>query len=32
MYRLRSKLEPDSSKPQMLITERGVGYKFKRIA
>ena len=28
----RTKLEPDSSKPQMLITERGVGYKFKRIA
>ena len=32
IYRLRSKLEPDSCKPQMLITERGVGYKFKRIA
>ncbi|MFC2073126.1 response regulator transcription factor [Chloroflexota bacterium] len=32
IYRLRSKLEPDSSKPQMLVTERGVGYKFKSIA
>lgn len=28
IYRLRSKLEPDASKPQMLLTERGVGYKF----
>ena len=26
--RLRSKLEHDRSKPQMLLTERGVGYKF----
>ncbi|GAG99343.1 unnamed protein product, partial [marine sediment metagenome] len=30
IYRLRSKLEPDASKPQMLLTERGVGYKFVR--
>ena len=28
IYRLRSKLEPDASKPQMLLTERGIGYKF----
>jgi len=30
IYRLRSKLEPDASKPQMLLTERGIGYKFVR--
>ena len=30
IYRLRSKLEPDASKPRMLITERGVGYRFVR--
>jgi len=28
IYRLRSKLEPDASKPQMLLSERGIGYKF----
>jgi len=28
IYRLRSKLEPDAGKPQMLLTERGVGYRF----
>jgi len=30
IYRLRSKLEPDARKPQMLLIERGVGYKFVR--
>ena len=28
IYRLRSKLEREPGKPQMLITERGLGYKF----
>ena len=28
IYRLRSKLEPNASKPRMLLTERGLGYKF----
>jgi len=28
VYRLRSKLESDASKPQMLLTERGIGYRF----
>ena len=31
VYRLRSKIEPDVKKPQMLITERGIGYKFSRV-
>ena len=30
IYRLRSKLETDAGKPQMLLTERGIGYKFVR--
>jgi len=30
IYRLRSKLEPNASDPQLLLTERGVGYKFVR--
>jgi len=30
IYRLRSKLQPDGSKPQMLVTDRGVGYRFIR--
>jgi len=30
IYRLRSKLESNASDPQMLLTERGVGYKFIR--
>jgi len=30
IYRLRSKLENDAGKPQMLLTERGIGYKFVR--
>ncbi|MBA7684943.1 KDP operon transcriptional regulatory protein KdpE [subsurface metagenome] len=30
IYRLRSKLETDAKKPQMLLTERGIGYRFVR--
>jgi len=30
IYRLRSKLESDAGKPRMLLTERGIGYKFVR--
>jgi len=30
VYRLRQKLEPDAEKPQMLLTERGIGYRFAR--
>ena len=30
IYRLRSKLENDAGKPRMLLTERGIGYKFVR--
>jgi len=28
--RLRSKLEPDPSRPRYIFTERGVGYRFRR--
>jgi len=31
IYRLRQKIEPDSQVPQMLFTERGLGYRFARI-
>jgi DNA-binding response OmpR family regulator len=30
IYRLRSKLEPVANKPQMLLTERGLGYRLVR--
>lgn len=30
IYRLRSKLEPDPDSPRMLLSERGVGYRFVR--
>jgi two-component system KDP operon response regulator KdpE len=30
IYRLRSKLEPDPENPRMLLSERGVGYRFVR--
>ena len=31
IFRLRSKLEPDASKPQMLLSERGIGYRFAKV-
>jgi DNA-binding response OmpR family regulator len=30
VYRLRQKLEPDAQQPQMILTERGIGYRFTR--
>jgi len=31
VYRLRQKLETDSREPQMLLTERGIGYRFAKV-
>ena len=31
IYRLRQKLEPDAQEPRMLLTERGIGYRFTRL-
>jgi two-component system KDP operon response regulator KdpE len=31
VHRLRSKIEPDASNPQMIINERGIGYRFVRV-
>ena len=31
VHRLRSKIEPDANNPQMIVTERGVGYRFVKI-
>ena len=31
VHRLRSKIEPDINNPQMIITERGVGYRFTKV-
>jgi two-component system KDP operon response regulator KdpE len=30
VYRLRKKLEPDNQEPQMLLTDRGIGYRFTK--
>jgi DNA-binding response OmpR family regulator len=27
MYQLRQKIEPDTTRPQLLLTEQGVGYR-----
>ncbi|MFC1932950.1 winged helix-turn-helix domain-containing protein [Chloroflexota bacterium] len=31
VHRLRSKIEPDANNPQMIVTERGVGYRFVKV-
>lgn len=31
VHRLRSKIEPDTNNPKMIITERGIGYRFTKI-
>ncbi|MFC1948172.1 winged helix-turn-helix domain-containing protein [Chloroflexota bacterium] len=32
VHRLRSKIEPDAGNPRMIINERGIGYRFERMA
>jgi DNA-binding response OmpR family regulator len=32
VHRLRSKIEPDTNNPKMIITERGIGYRFVKYA
>jgi DNA-binding response OmpR family regulator len=32
VHRVRQKIEPDPSKPQYVITERGIGYRFSSLA